>query len=349
MESVPGCSGSAPSGADICTSPDWIDFVNGNARRLSESEPEASAQGERRTQQGGPIIVQTGRTYNVWLTAPEGGPEVTFKGFLFRLSGNERQDVSGALGLSPISFDYSEILASDGERAAEPGVAPASCAPGVSGAGHTDAFGKTQVVVEMTIPPTATGSMSLEVSALLTDTVWFMTTFRFTAANENSMLLPEQPEIATFPPTAAPDPEAPVEKKQFAPLGECTGFRNGRPVCLQCQGDCDDDTECGQGLICHQRKGSEKVPHCRGDQRRRRGGLLLVQRGGREGGALVHRPGRRRGSPPRRLVSSSQLGIRVAGAPSVASVCRSLSLSLSCSVYTRTCMHPCLRNSSAPS
>ena len=74
MESVPGCSGSAPSGADICTSPDWIDFVNGNARRLSESEPEASAQGERRTQQGGPIIVQTGRTYNVWLTAPEGGP-----------------------------------------------------------------------------------------------------------------------------------------------------------------------------------------------------------------------------------------------------------------------------------
>ena len=265
MESVPGCSGSAPSGADICTSPDWIDFVNGNARRLSESEPEASAQGERRTQQGGPIIVQTGRTYNVWLTAPEGGPEVTFKGFLFRLSGNERQDVSGALGLSPISFDYSEILASDGERAAEPGVAPASCAPGVSGAGHTDAFGKTQVVVEMTIPPTATGSMSLEVSALLTDTVWFMTTFRFTAANENSMLLPEQPEIATSPPTAAPDPEAPVEKKQFAPLGVCTVFRNGRPVCLQCQGDCDDDTECGQGLICHQRKGSEKVPHCRGD------------------------------------------------------------------------------------
>ena len=56
-----------------------------------------------------------------------------------------------------------------------------------------------------------------------------------------------------------------MEKKQFAPLGECTGFRNGRPVCLQCQGDCDDDTECGQGLICHQRKGSEKVPHCRGD------------------------------------------------------------------------------------
>ena len=34
---------------------------------------------------------------------------------------------------------------------------------------------------------------------------------------------------------------------------------------LNSQGDCDEDTECGPGLICFQREGSEIVPGCSGE------------------------------------------------------------------------------------
>jgi hypothetical protein len=32
--------------------------------------------------------------------------------------------------------------------------------------------------------------------------------------------------------------------------------------CGQCQGDCDSDDDCEQGLQCFQRSSSEKVPGC---------------------------------------------------------------------------------------
>merc|ERR1711935_267629 len=41
---------------------------------------------------------------------------------------------------------------------------------------------------------------------------------------------------------------------------------NGKPANVfplgQCQGDCDDDNECQEGLSCMQRNGGEAVPGC---------------------------------------------------------------------------------------
>ena len=43
---------------------------------------------------------------------------------------------------------------------------------------------------------------------------------------------------------------------------------NGSPASAfplaRCQGDCDNDDECGEGLICMQRSGDEPVPGCVG-------------------------------------------------------------------------------------
>merc|ERR1712080_319648 len=35
--------------------------------------------------------------------------------------------------------------------------------------------------------------------------------------------------------------------------------------CSLCQGDCDSDKQCGNGLICQQREGDEPVPLCEGE------------------------------------------------------------------------------------
>jgi hypothetical protein len=44
-------------------------------------------------------------------------------------------------------------------------------------------------------------------------------------------------------------------------VDECSEDR----LCGLCEGDCDGDGDCDEGLYCFQRDGDESVPGCRGD------------------------------------------------------------------------------------
>ncbi len=46
-------------------------------------------------------------------------------------------------------------------------------------------------------------------------------------------------------------------------VGECNGDgRRGDYLCGECEGDCDSDSDCKDGLLCLQRSGTELVPGC---------------------------------------------------------------------------------------
>ncbi len=48
-------------------------------------------------------------------------------------------------------------------------------------------------------------------------------------------------------------------------IGECNGGGgNDDYLCGECEGDCDDDSDCADGLECFQRSGAEIVPGCSG-------------------------------------------------------------------------------------
>jgi hypothetical protein len=66
-------------------------------------------------------------------------------------------------------------------------------------------------------------------------------------------------DFATFPKVDRNDVE-------FSPIGTCTGPMgvNGWNLCELCQGDCDDDTECINGLRCLERSNDAVVPGCYG-------------------------------------------------------------------------------------
>lgn len=46
-----------------------------------------------------------------------------------------------------------------------------------------------------------------------------------------------------------------------------TGFFYSRYPMEVCQGDCDTDDDCQEGLYCHQRNSNDAVPHCRGGEK----------------------------------------------------------------------------------
>ena len=46
-------------------------------------------------------------------------------------------------------------------------------------------------------------------------------------------------------------------------VGECEG--GGDYLCGECQGDCDSDGDCEEGLLCLQRSGFDDVPGCKGE------------------------------------------------------------------------------------
>lgn len=45
-------------------------------------------------------------------------------------------------------------------------------------------------------------------------------------------------------------------------VGECS---EGGYLCGECEGDCDGDTSCKEGLACFEREGFERVPGCTGE------------------------------------------------------------------------------------
>ena len=65
----------------------------------------------------------------------------------------------------------------------------------------------------------------------------------------------------TLSPAPAPDAPAPAPELEYV-------GNNGNPAAnfpLQaCQGDCDNNAECADGLVCFQRSATEEVPGCSG-------------------------------------------------------------------------------------
>jgi len=70
-----------------------------------------------------------------------------------------------------------------------------------------------------------------------------------------------KPKEVPFPPVEDPPP---VEQRPLAYTGKC---KNLDRKCGVCEGDCDDDTQCGEGLVCFVRDSltsgvSDRVPGC---------------------------------------------------------------------------------------
>ena len=213
---------------------------------------------------------QTTRTYTISLD----GQGQTFQGFLFRASGAQGQDLTDVL---ETEFVDTQILPSDGERDAIPGVAPASCAVGVAGATHVNTLGKQSAQVLITIPSSAAGMIDLEVTAMINENLSYLTEYTLIAKDAADMTIPPQvPFLPPLMPVTAPTAEAPVAapvaaptageaatasptaadseelpegavrfpamgvdgEVEFGEVGQCTGPGG---VCEQCQGDCDND------------------------------------------------------------------------------------------------------------
>ena len=70
----------------------------------------------------------------------------------------------------------------------------------------------------------------------------------------------ETPSPTHEPPTEHPtmDDNVDEDSDEIDFVGQCYFNK-----CRKCQGDCDNDHECGEGLICYQRKGNDqKIPGC---------------------------------------------------------------------------------------
>ena len=249
-------------GVDYCVS----EFYRNNRklRAANQKTQEQQKRPEIRKLQGGTLEFQTTREYTIRLD----GQGQTFQGFLIRASGAQGQDLSDVF---ETEFFETQILPSAGQRDAIPGVAPASCAVGVSGATHVNTFGKQSAQVLMTIPSSAAGMISLEVAAMINENLSYLTEYTLIAKDAADMTIPPQvpalpplvpaptappveapmaaPETATDSPTAADTEELPEGavrfpamgvdgEVEFGEVGQCTGPGG---VCMQCQGDCDSD------------------------------------------------------------------------------------------------------------
>lgn len=79
---------------------------------------------------------------------------------------------------------------------------------------------------------------------------------------------PTPPSLnATVAPTSMPTP-VPTTAEPTVPLQKTIKFVANPPKAPlnECEGDCDDDTQCAEGLKCHQRDPFESVPGCSGGE-----------------------------------------------------------------------------------
>ena len=243
-------------GVDYCVP----EFYRGNRklRAANQKTLKQEKQPEIRKLQGGTLEFQTTREYTISLD----GQGQTFQGFLIRASGAQGQDLSDVLDTDVFE---TQILPSDGQRDAIPGVAPASCAVGVSGATHVNTFAKQRAQALIRIPSSAAGMIRLEVTAMINENLSYLTEYILIAKDAADMTIPPQvpafptaptaaapvaaPGTATDSPTAADTEELPEGavrfpamgvdgEVEFGEVGQCTGPGG---VCMQCQGDCDSD------------------------------------------------------------------------------------------------------------
>ena len=276
-EDVPGCQGDMgeDEGVDYCVP----EFYRDSTRQLrtaanNQQQPKKQQPEIRKLQKKGDVLeFQTTRTYTIRLD----GMGRTFRGFLFRVSGDRGQDLTGAL---ETEFAATQIMASDGERIGVPGVSPGSCAIGVSGATHVNPLDKQVAEVLITVPSNAAGQINLEVTAMVNKDLWYLSEYTLMAKDAADMEIPDQVPVqpsapvaapvaaptfeepdTTDAPTAADSEELPegavrfsatgdAREVEFGEVGKCTGPGG---TCEQCQGDCDNDAECAPGLVCYQR------------------------------------------------------------------------------------------------
>lgn len=211
-EDIPGCNGDAEDGVDYCIPEFYRDSVR-NLKKTASSvglrnnKAPAPKNNVVRKLQGDAVVFQTTRTYALTLEGDD-----FFRGFLFRLSGADGQDLSNVFETTGAE---TQIMASTGEAIGIPGVAPGSCAVGVSGATHTNNDDKEFAEVLMTIPSSAAGELNLEVTAMVNEDLWYATTYTIIAQDVENMEIPVQ-VVPTTPPVAAPV-AAPVSTPVGAP------------------------------------------------------------------------------------------------------------------------------------
>lgn len=258
------------AGVDFCVP----EFYRDN-RQLRTAAANNQHQPEiRKLQKKGDVLeFQTTRTYTIRID----GRGRSFRGFLFRVSGDRGQDLTGAL---ETEFVATQIMASDGERIGIPNVSPGSCAIGVAGATHVNNLDKQVAEVLITVPSNAAGQINLEVTAMINRDLWYLSEYTLMAKDAADMKIPDQVPVTPGAPVAAPVstptfeepdttdsptavdseelPEGAVRfpftgdarEVEFGEVGTCTGPGG---TCEQCQGDCDNDAECAPGLVCYQR------------------------------------------------------------------------------------------------
>ena len=264
------------AGVDFCVPEFYRDNRQLRTAAANNQQQQPKQQPEiRKLQKNSDVLeFQTTRTYTIRID----GMGRSFRGFLFRVSGDRGQDLTGAL---ETEFVATQIMASDGERIGIPNVSPGSCAIGVSGATHVNNLDKQVAEVLITVPSNAAGQINLEVTAMINKDLWYLSEYTLMAKDAADMEIPDQvPVTPVAAPVAAPTFEEPAttdaptaadsesnseelpegavrfpatgdaREVEFGEVGTCTGPGG---TCEQCQGDCDNDAECAPGLVCYQR------------------------------------------------------------------------------------------------
>jgi hypothetical protein len=159
-EAVPGCSGTIGlwDGTNYCYDP--AEAV-GRHRQLQGQEAQVDA------------TFQVGTPYTLKLEAPAAN---LFKGFMFRLEGQDGQDLSGAIETVSENMQVIEPAEEEMDDIAGTGVTILTmCAPTVAAVCHTEAAEKG--VVEATITFPQAGKASLEVTVMVGEHQWYMTNY----------------------------------------------------------------------------------------------------------------------------------------------------------------------------
>lgn len=154
-EEVPGCSGTSGlwDGTSYCYDP-----AEATGRQGQEAQVDTT--------------FQVGIPYTLKLEAPASN---LFKGFMFRLEGDDGQDLSGAI--ETVSENM-QVIASTGEMDDIEGETlpiMTTCASNVAAVCHTEAEEKSMVEALITFPEA--GTVNLEATVMVGEHQWYMTNY----------------------------------------------------------------------------------------------------------------------------------------------------------------------------
>eukprot|EP00544_Gedaniella_sp_CCMP2646_P000945 CAMPEP_0202507126 /NCGR_PEP_ID=MMETSP1361-20130828/51558_1 /ASSEMBLY_ACC=CAM_ASM_000849 /TAXON_ID=210615 /ORGANISM="Staurosira complex sp., Strain CCMP2646" /LENGTH=347 /DNA_ID=CAMNT_0049141229 /DNA_START=24 /DNA_END=1067 /DNA_ORIENTATION=+ len=158
-EAVPGCSGTIGlwDGTNYCYDP--AEAV-GRHRQLQGQEAQVDA------------TFQVGTPYTLKLEAPVAN---LFKGFMFRLEGQDGQDLSGAIETVSENMQVIESAEEMDDIAGTGVTILTMCAATVAAVCHTEAAEKD--VVEATVTFPQAGKASLEVTVMVGEHQWYLTNY----------------------------------------------------------------------------------------------------------------------------------------------------------------------------